>query len=227
MRAAIRSALIVGAVIGFAGSAATAFAEDWGIQFGPVGGGPAASGNAGNAGYDHSFIREWQANPPKGFATVSKANLAATKAAIERYDAIVQRGGFTAVPEMEMEPGITNAAVATLRQRLVASGDLQEDSSFPNYFGNELETGVKRFQASNGLAPTGVVDKRTIAALNVPAEVRLKQLKANLGRLTEFVHELARRNGGRVFMSDGGALGQYVVSDYLARRSKRRGSRAG
>jgi uncharacterized protein with von Willebrand factor type A (vWA) domain len=46
-------------------------------------------------------------------------------------------------------------------------------------------------------------------------------------RLTEFVHELARRNGGRVFASDGGALGQYVVSDYLARRSSRRGRRAG
>ena len=46
-------------------------------------------------------------------------------------------------------------------------------------------------------------------------------------RLREFVHELARRNGGRVFSSDGGALGQYVVSDYLARRAGRRGRRAG
>jgi uncharacterized protein with von Willebrand factor type A (vWA) domain len=46
-------------------------------------------------------------------------------------------------------------------------------------------------------------------------------------RLTEFVHELARRNGGRVFMSDGSALGKYVVSDYLARRASRRGRAAG
>lgn len=46
-------------------------------------------------------------------------------------------------------------------------------------------------------------------------------------RLTAFVHELARRNGGRVFLSDGGALGQYVVSDYLSRRSRHRGRRAG
>ena len=34
-------------------------------------------------------------------------------------------------------------------------------------------------------------------------------------RLTAFVQELARRNGGRVFLPDAGRLGQYVVSDYL------------
>ena len=43
------------------------------------------------------------------------------------------------------------------------------------------------FQASNGLAPTGILDKRTVAALNVPAEVRLTQLKVNLERLTDLV----------------------------------------
>jgi len=46
-------------------------------------------------------------------------------------------------------------------------------------------------------------------------------------RLTAFVQELARRNGGRVLQPDPGRLGEYVVSDYLARRSGRRGRRAG
>lgn len=46
-------------------------------------------------------------------------------------------------------------------------------------------------------------------------------------RLTAFVQELARRNGGRVFLPDAQRLGQYVVSDYLARRSTRRSRRAG
>ncbi|MDQ1627778.1 MAG: hypothetical protein QOI54_1522 [Actinomycetota bacterium] len=46
-------------------------------------------------------------------------------------------------------------------------------------------------------------------------------------RLTAFVHELARRNGGRVFMPDAGHLGQYVVSDYLARRNVGRARGAG
>jgi uncharacterized protein with von Willebrand factor type A (vWA) domain len=41
-------------------------------------------------------------------------------------------------------------------------------------------------------------------------------------RLTAFVHELARRNGGRVFLPNTERLGQYVVSDYLDRRGGRR-----
>jgi uncharacterized protein with von Willebrand factor type A (vWA) domain len=46
-------------------------------------------------------------------------------------------------------------------------------------------------------------------------------------RLTAFVQELARRNGGRVFLPDPARLGQYVVSDYLRRRGGRRAPRAG
>jgi L,D-transpeptidase YcbB len=56
-----------------------------------------------------------------------------------------------------------------------------------------LEKAVKRFQASNGLSPTGVVDKRTIAALNVPAAVRLRQLKVNLQRLTELARSAPKK----------------------------------
>ncbi|MDQ1661680.1 MAG: hypothetical protein QOJ68_1660, partial [Blastococcus sp.] len=44
-------------------------------------------------------------------------------------------------------------------------------------------------------------------------------------RLTAFVQELARRNGGRVFLPDPARLGQYVVSDYLRRRGGRGGGR--
>ena len=46
-------------------------------------------------------------------------------------------------------------------------------------------------------------------------------------RLTAFVEELAKRNGGRVFLPDAQRLGQYVVSDYLRRREGRRPRRAG
>jgi murein L,D-transpeptidase YcbB/YkuD len=170
------------------GAAAPSAAQD-GLRFGPVGEGPGQY----NGGYDRSFIREWQANPPKGYPTVSKANLAPTKAAVAQYEAIVAAGGFPVMPEVELEPGATDPSVATLRQRLTASGDLQEGSSYPDHYGSDLETAVKRFQASNGLAPTGMVDKRTIAALNVPAEVRLAQLKANLTRLSDLTKIVGKR----------------------------------
>jgi uncharacterized protein with von Willebrand factor type A (vWA) domain len=42
-------------------------------------------------------------------------------------------------------------------------------------------------------------------------------------RLTAFVEEVARRNGGRVLRANPGSLGQYVVSDFL--RTRRAGAR--
>ncbi|TAM82877.1 MAG: VWA domain-containing protein [Jatrophihabitans sp.] len=46
-------------------------------------------------------------------------------------------------------------------------------------------------------------------------------------RLVSFMHEVGRRNGGRVFLTRPGALGEYVVSDYLRARRGRRTRRAG
>ncbi|MFN8158556.1 MAG: hypothetical protein U0R68_14155 [Candidatus Nanopelagicales bacterium] len=43
-------------------------------------------------------------------------------------------------------------------------------------------------------------------------------------RLAQFLHDVARRNGGRVLAPEGDRLGDYVVSDYLRRRQGRRRS---
>ncbi len=171
-------------------ASACALAQD--IQFGPRGDGPGSSSRS-DATYDREFVKEWQINPPKGFPTLSKANVAATKAAVDRYTQIAEAGGFIPLPDIELQPGETQPAVALLRRRLAASGDLSEETSYPNFYGSELEKAVMHFQASNGLAPTGILDKRTISALNVPAEVRLTQLKVNLERLTDLVKIVGKR----------------------------------
>jgi uncharacterized protein with von Willebrand factor type A (vWA) domain len=46
-------------------------------------------------------------------------------------------------------------------------------------------------------------------------------------RLVEFMQELGRRNGGRVFLPKPGALGEYVVADYLRSRRGRHRRAAG
>ena len=149
---------------------------------------------ASNRSYEREFVREWEANPPKGFPTLSPANIAATKAAIKRYTDVVKIGGWRPVPDVQMQSGTTDPAVAALRQRLMLSGDLKEGALFnQENFDPSLDKAVKRFQASNGLTPTGIVEKRTIAALNVPAAARLRQLEVNLARL----QELARSPGQR------------------------------
>jgi murein L,D-transpeptidase YcbB/YkuD len=211
----VRSRLAIGTVLAlgsvFSLGVYPAMAQDFSLRFGPVGGGPAA----GSGSYDRSFIREWQANPPKGFPTISRNNLGPTKAAVDRYAEIVAGGGFVAVPEIEMEPGSTSDAVAALRQRLLASGDLKGEANFPKFFGTDVEQAVKRFQASNGLAPTGTVDKRTLAALNVPADVRLKQLKVNLERLQGLVKIVGKRY---VFVNIPAAQVEAIDGDTVVQR---------
>ena len=153
--------------------------------------GPQSTTGAINSDYDRDFIREWEKNPPKGFPTVSKANLAPMKAAIARYEDIVKRGGWRAIPDVKqmdgksLQRGQSGEAVSLVQARLMMSGDLAEGASGLGGFDGPLEAAVKRFQASNGLTPTGLVDDRTATAMNVPADARLKQLKLNLTRVGE------------------------------------------
>ena len=154
------------------------------------------SGGTINIGqpYDRSFARQWEANPPKGFPTLAPENLAAMSAAIKRYAEIVVRGGWATLPETPQQPGDSGSSVERLRQRLAASGDLKgDDYGFSSGYDAAVERAVKRFQASNGLTPTGLVDKRTIAALNVPAAVRLNQLKTNFDRLRELARGVPKK----------------------------------
>jgi murein L,D-transpeptidase YcbB/YkuD len=181
--------------LGAGGAAAQSFG--W-INFGPLGNDtPSYSTNP----TDPDFVREWEANPPKGYATLAKANVEATKMAIREYTMIVSKGGWVQLPvppnktprDSLMQFGVTDPNVALLRARLAASRDLRSSDTTSNYFDSEVDKALKRFQASNGLTPTGIADKRTIMALNVPADVRLKQLKVNLTRLQEAVPTMASK----------------------------------
>ncbi len=49
-------------------------------------------------------------------------------------------------------------------------------------FDTALDGAVKAFQTRHGLDATGVVDRPTLAALNVSAQVRVDQIKANMER---------------------------------------------
>lgn len=138
--------------------------------------------------FDHSFAKQWEANPPKGFPTLSAQNVKALMAAIKHYADVVEKGGWVALPDGALQPGMTGEVVAALRHRLSLSGDLRpgETADVFGSYDSIIERAVKRFQASNGLTPTGIVDKRTLAALNVPADARLRQLRTNLARLQDF-----------------------------------------
>ena len=64
--------------------------------------------------FDRSFAREWEANPPKGFPTLSPENIAALKEAINRYSDIVAKGGWQPLPDAQLASGASGSAVARL-----------------------------------------------------------------------------------------------------------------
>jgi murein L,D-transpeptidase YcbB/YkuD len=132
-------------------------------------------------------------NMALGMPTLSTRNIEATKAAIQRYQAIVGQGGWPTVPAKVMKPGQRGQEIATLQRRLEISGDLVGQSVEGEYDG-AVVAAVKKFQARHGLPATGVIDsKAMVEALNVPAVIRLAQLQASLKRL----QGLAPATGGR------------------------------
>jgi L,D-transpeptidase YcbB len=104
--------------------------------------------------------------------------------AIEQYRTIVGAGGWNQVSATKkLNIGVTDPAVAQLRQRLIISGDLAKRAGVSNAFDSYVDAAVKRFQGRHGFPPDGVIGKYTFAALNVSADVRLMQLQTNLARL--------------------------------------------
>lgn len=143
--------------------------------------------------FDRSAAREWEMNPPKGFPTLDKANIPLMKQAVKRYAAIISAGGWRKIPKGKMGPGYSGENVAMLRKRLQFTGDLQKSSSFSSMYDYYVERAVKRFQVRHGLTPAGLVDRRTLAALNVPATVRLRQIRTNIARLNGLTRKTAKR----------------------------------
>ena len=125
---------------------------------------------------------------------LSSATVDATQAAIQKYQDLVAHGGWNAVPGgPELRVGSKSKAVQALRERLVASGDLDPVAGMGPVFDSFVEAAVKRFQARNGLGQTGVVNEATLAELNVPAAARLQQLETNIIRLRAYSGDLGSR----------------------------------
>lgn len=104
------------------------------------------------------------------------------KQAIRAYAGITAGGGWPVIPkEAKFVLGTEGAHDNLLRQRLIISGDLAP-SLVSGAFDAGLAGAIKHFQQRHGLAETGNVGPRTLAALNVTVQQRSKQLEASLLR---------------------------------------------
>lgn len=126
------------------------------------------------------YSADYQVNIP----FVSEASVAALQAAIQRYQAIVQSGGWPVITDkVTLRPGDTDQAIANIRRRLIIEGDLPANSEVSPVFDDEFLAGLARFQVRNGLRVSGFVDSRTLAVLGISASERLRQLQSNLARI--------------------------------------------
>ena len=132
--------------------------------------------------------------PKASEPTVSTATAQTTEKEIDRYADIVARGGWPQVPSVGvLRLGDRHPSVPVLRARLVASGDIDPNAVGNDIYDSYVEAAVRRFQARHGLTVDGIIRAETLAALNVPAPVRLAQLKVNVTRLRALSANLSPR----------------------------------
>ncbi len=114
------------------------------------------------------------------------------KQALVRYRKIAAQGGWPYIPGGHpLQQGDQGERVALLNQRLKATGDGGGNGS---YFDRQTDAGVRNFQRRHGLVVDGKVSKKTLAALNMPVERRIQQLKINMQRRRWLPDDLGRRH---------------------------------
>lgn len=103
--------------------------------------------------------------------------------ALRTYRAFDAAGGFPELPDTLVAKSKRKwRNYALLRQRLAMEGDLAADTG-ANTLDRELREGLARFQERNGLRADGLMNWKTLEALNVPARRRAEQIALNLERL--------------------------------------------
>ncbi|MBE0503248.1 MAG: L,D-transpeptidase family protein [Desulfuromonadales bacterium] len=108
---------------------------------------------------------------------------AALRSAWQDLQLVAAVGGWPQLTfKPPLRPGASGAEVMALRQRLVASGDLPVAEGEGESFDASLEAAVWRFQNRHGLVADRIVGPQTLAALNVSAADRARQLAVNLER---------------------------------------------
>jgi L,D-transpeptidase YcbB len=117
---------------------------------------------------------------------LSPSTFAATEAAIEQMHNVVAQGGWPQMPKGNLKLGIRDKNVIALRRRLIASGDLDASLGNSNVFDSYVEAALRKFQGRHGLSSSGEFGAQSLTAMNIPADVRLRQLEINLVRLRSY-----------------------------------------
>lgn len=117
------------------------------------------------------------------------------ESALAQYRSLQRSGGWPAVPDgPSMRKGDSGPRVATLRNQLRISGDLEEvNEQDSDLFDDEMDLAVRRFQERHGRTVDGIVGSNTLTDLNVSVEQRVRQIELNLERWRQVPRNLGER----------------------------------
>ncbi|WP_448872858.1 L,D-transpeptidase family protein [Desulfobulbus propionicus] len=143
----------------------------------------------------------------------------ALKDALRRYKQIAGQGGWPQIPPgPTLKPGMHDSRISALRRRLSVTGDYRASGhGSSNRYNDALIAAVKAFQKRHHLEADGVAGKSTIAAMNITAEERIKQIRVNLERTRWIIHDMPSSN---LIVDIAGFMLQYFHNNELVWTSK-------
>jgi len=133
----------------------------------------------------HDVARAFAIAPPQ------EAVYRSLREALARLRQVRDAGGWPTVAEgQSLKPGMDGAAVAQLRARLVAGGYLEPHKGKRTDYDDKLIAAVKKYQTEQYLGADGVAGATTLAALNVPVQARIDQVRVNMERARWLLYKL-------------------------------------
>lgn len=138
---------------------------------------------------------------------------------LAEYRRIADAGGWPTLADGPvLKPGVTDARIPVLRQRLTVTRDypasdasaVAPDPATNELYDSALETAVRNFQSRHGLGADGVIGPGTRSALNVPVQARIDQIRVNLERARWTLHEI---KGDFVLVDVAGFYVSYFKND--------------
>ncbi len=131
-------------------------------------------------------IAAWFASLPPPYAGYD-----GLRKGLQNYRSIAAAGGWSPLASgPDFTIGATGARVIALRKRLAVED--KDVSTGGDTFDAGLLDAVRRAQRRYGLNPSGIVSTQTLAALNVSANDRVRQIMANMERWRWLPQDLPR-----------------------------------
>ncbi len=106
------------------------------------------------------------------------------KSQLVKYLDIVKKGGWQTITanKKTYKMGNEDAVIVSIKKRLNITGELAQADTTA-VFDTLLVGAVKKYQASVGIKPDGIITQPLITQLNIPAPKRLEQLLINIDRM--------------------------------------------